>query len=90
MKKQPVRQCVSCKTRKDKRELIRVVEGPDGMLVADPTGRMPGRGAYLCKNKECIETELRKAARLSKGLRRNITAEEAAKLSEEILKQADE
>jgi predicted RNA-binding protein YlxR (DUF448 family) len=47
----PVRQCVVCKARAEKRGLMRFVQGSDGWIV-DPTGRKEGRGAYLC-SPEC-------------------------------------
>lgn len=76
--------CVSCKTRADKKDLLRVVLSPSGEIAYDPSGRLPGRGSYLCKKRECIMTEL-KAHRLSKGLRHNIGEEELSAVAEEIL-----
>ncbi len=89
MKKQPQRQCVSCKERKDKKDLLRIVAMPDGSLAYDPTGKLPGRGSYLCRSSDCIKAELKKASKLSKGLRRPVTKEEIDLLAEEILKQAE-
>ena len=68
---------------------MRVVSLADGSIVYDPTGKAPGRGSYLCKNEECIKTELKKAARLSRGLRRTITDEEAKALAKEMLAAAE-
>ncbi|HEY3522449.1 MAG TPA: YlxR family protein [Candidatus Limnocylindrales bacterium] len=48
-----MRSCVVCRTRHAKRELLRVVRQPDGSVVADPTGRLPGRGAYVCDDPDC-------------------------------------
>lgn len=76
--------CVSCKTKADKKDLLRVVLMPSGEIVYDPTGRLPGRGSYLCRKKDCIATEL-KAHRLSKGLRHNVGEEELIKVAEAIL-----
>ncbi len=64
-KKIPQRQCMGCRERKEKRELIRVVRGTDGTVSLDFSGKVNGRGAYLCPNPEC----LRKAIR-SKSLER--------------------
>lgn len=64
-KKTPLRQCVGCMARKDKKELIRVVRTPEGDIVIDLKGKMNGRGAYLCKNPECL-----KKAGKNKGLER--------------------
>ena len=48
VKKLPQRQCVGCRERKEKRELIRVVRSPEGGISLDFKGKKPGRGAYLC------------------------------------------
>jgi predicted RNA-binding protein YlxR (DUF448 family) len=89
MKKKPQRSCVCCRTTRDKSELLRVVAMADGSIVYDPTGKAPGRGSYLCKNSECIKSELKKAARLSKGLRRAISDEEIENLAKEMLAAAE-
>ena len=51
-KKIPQRTCIVCGEIKDKRELLRIVKTPEGIHY-DPTGRMNGRGAYLCGKPEC-------------------------------------
>lgn len=51
----PERMCVVCRQMKDKRSLIRVVKDKDGNVKYDPTGKMPGRGAYLCASRACFE-----------------------------------
>ena len=68
-KKIPQRQCMGCRERKAKRELIRVVRSPEGVVSLDFSGKAPGRGAYLCPNPECL-----KKARKSKGLERSLKA----------------
>lgn len=52
-KKVPLRKCVSCNERKEKKELIRIVVA-DGSAVLDKTLRMNGRGAYVCRDEKCI------------------------------------
>ena len=47
-KKIPQRQCMGCRERKAKREMIRVVRGTDGAVSLDFGGKMNGRGAYIC------------------------------------------
>ena len=84
-KKQPQRMCVSCRTRRDKKDLVRVTLGEDGNLIVDPTGKHPGRGAYLCKNEDCIKTEL-KAHRISKGLNAHTDGKSLEQIAKEILK----
>ena len=68
MKKIPQRLCVSCRARKNKSELIRVVLMTDGRVEVDLTGKMPGRGAYVCKNNDCLEAAS-KAHRIEKSLK---------------------
>ena len=58
IKKIPKRICVGCKETKDKKELIRIVRTPNGEVKIDITGKMSGRGAYICCSKECLETAL--------------------------------
>lgn len=62
-KKQPIRRCVGCNAQKTKRELVRVVRTPQGEVTVDATGKLAGRGAYLCPNAACL-TKARKAKRL--------------------------
>ncbi len=65
-KKIPMRQCVGCGEMKSKKEMMRVLRCEDGTVTLDLTGRKNGRGAYLCRNEEC----LRKAVK-NKGLERS-------------------
>ena len=85
MKKKPQRSCVSCRTVRDKNDLLRVVVTPEGDVVYDPTGKLAGRGAYLCRNEACITAELEKAAKLSKGLKQPLTEEEIKELAKSLL-----
>ena len=55
MKKIPQRTCMGCNEKKDKKDLIRVVKSSDGEINIDKSGKMPGRGAYICDNIECLE-----------------------------------
>lgn len=59
MKKLPQRTCIGCNTQKLKKDLIRIVKDKDGNINIDRTGKMNGRGAYLCKNKECLEKAIK-------------------------------
>ena len=54
-KKIPMRQCLGCREMFPKRELIRVVRSPEGVLSLDFKGKAPGRGAYLCGKPECLK-----------------------------------
>ena len=64
-KKVPVRMCAGCGGRFDKRDLVRVVRTPQGDVQLDLTGKMAGRGAYVCHDVECL-----KKARKSRALER--------------------
>ena len=52
-KRIPMRMCIACREMKPKQEMMRVVKNADGEIYADPTGKAPGRGAYVCNNEEC-------------------------------------
>lgn len=48
------RMCAVCRQRFDKSELLRIVRFKDGEIKVDPSGKMQGRGMYICKNSECL------------------------------------
>lgn len=50
-----LRQCVACKTRKEKHLLLRVSRLPNGKVVFDPDQTIQGRGAYVCPSPECVQ-----------------------------------
>ena len=52
---EPVRSCSVCKVRSDKKDLIRLVKSPDGKIFIDYAKKLPGRGAYICPDIECVE-----------------------------------
>ena len=52
--KQPERLCVGCRQLHPKGGMLRIVRAPDGTVAYDPTGKSPGRGAYLCPSSECL------------------------------------
>ena len=58
-KKIPMRMCVGCRERKEKRELIRIVRTPEGEVALDATGKKSGRGAYVCRQAECLRRSIR-------------------------------
>lgn len=65
-KKIPMRQCIGCGEMKSKKEMIRVLKTPEEEILLDATGKKNGRGAYLCREKECLVK-----ARKNKGLERS-------------------
>lgn len=82
-KKVPLRMCVGCRESKPKREMIRVVRGPEGDLSMDPTGKKPGRGAYVCRQEACLTRAIRQK-QLERQLEVRMTEEVAAALQEEL------
>ena len=63
----PLRKCMGCGEMKTKSELIRIVRTSDGSVEIDGSFKKNGRGAYVCKNAECLE-KIRKSGRLSRSL----------------------
>lgn len=74
MKKMPQRTCLGCNAKKDKNEFIRIVKDKDGKINIDKTGKMEGRGAYICNNVECLE-KLIKSQRLKRVFEMEISEE---------------
>ena len=58
-RKIPMRMCVGCREMKEKKELIRVVRSPEGEVSLDPGGKKSGRGAYVCRNADCLKRAIR-------------------------------
>ncbi len=54
----PQRTCIACRTVRSKRDFVRVVRTADNHVLADSTGKKAGRGAYLCRARECWESVL--------------------------------
>ena len=82
-KKIPQRQCMGCRERKEKREMIRVVRSPDGGVSLDFRGKSPGRGAYICPDMSCLKKAIRSKA-LERSLEVAIPAEIYARLEKEM------
>ena len=61
-KKIPMRMCTGCGEMFDKRTLVRVVKSPEGEVSLDLTGKKSGRGAYVCKNPDCLKKARKKKA----------------------------
>jgi uncharacterized protein len=67
MKKIPMRRCMGCNVSKPKKELIRIVRTAEGGVSVDLTGKANGRGAYVCRDRSCIQKAI-KTKRLEKSL----------------------
>ena len=82
-KKIPQRQCMGCRERKAKREMIRVVRCTDGTVSLDFSGKVNGRGAYICPDPACL-VKARKAKSLDRSLEVPIPDEVYDRLEKEM------
>ena len=88
-KKTPMRMCLGCNEMKPKKELVRVVKAPQKEEAAPPevsldlTGKKPGRGAYLCRDTQCLRLA-RKSRRLERAFSCKIPEEVYDRMEEEI------
>lgn len=84
-KKVPLRKCLGCDEMIGKKGLLRIVKTKDGEIALDLTGRKSGRGAYICKDKECFALA-RKKRSLERSLKCQIPEEVYNQLEQEIEK----
>lgn len=82
-KKIPMRMCVGCREMKEKRELIRVVRTPEGEVALDATGKRSGRGAYVCRQADCLKRSI-KQKQLERQLEITLTPEIVEALTAEM------
>lgn len=82
-KRIPQRQCMGCRERKAKRDMIRVVRGTDGTVSLDFSGKLNGRGAYICPDPACLQ-KARKAKSLERSLEVPIPEEVYERLAREM------
>ena len=71
MKKIPERTCIGCNSKKSKKELIHIVKDKEGNIQIDRTGKLPGRGAYICDDVSCLDKAI-KSKRLEKAFETKI------------------
>jgi uncharacterized protein len=83
-RKVPLRMCTGCGQMKPKKELVRVVKSPEGDISIDLSGRKPGRGAYICRDINCLKSA-RKARRLEKSFSCRIPDDVYDRLGEELI-----
>lgn len=79
LKKQPQRTCIGCNTKKDKKDLIRIVKNKQGEIKLDRTGKLDGRGAYICDRVDCLEKAIK-----SKRLERTFECQIEEKIYEDL------
>ena len=88
-KKIPMRMCVGCRTMKEKRSLVRVVRTEDGSAKVDPTGKLNGRGAYVCPDAECLKRAVKSRA-LDRALETSIGPDVMERLVSEIERRGED
>ncbi len=79
----PLRTCVVCGKKTAKADLTRIAATPDGPVVVDDSGKMPGRGTYVCRDGECVRGSLSKG-RLEFALRRALSDEDWANVIDRV------
>lgn len=83
----PLRMCMACNEKKTKKELIRIVktknDGNNCSIIVDKTFKAPGRGAYLCKNLDCLK-KVRKSKRINRIFSHEVPEEVYMQIEEEI------
>lgn len=80
----PKRKCIGCCEMKDKTELIRVIKDKDGNICLDKTGKMNGRGAYICDSAECLK-KVRKVKALDRAFQMSVNNEIYDSLEKEYM-----
>ena len=85
----PQRQCLGCREMKPKQELVRVVRVPSGELRLDRTGKLSGRGAYLCSEPGCF-AKAKKGKALERAFNTPVPPELYDRLAAELAERAGE
>ena len=80
-RKIPMRSCVVTREKLPKSELLRIVRTTDGTVIADISGKVNGRGAYIKKDIAVLEK-----AKKSKILERHLETTISDEVYEEIKK----
>ena len=83
VRKIPERRCTGCGEHFPKNTLIRVLRTPEGEIILDVTGKRSGRGAYICKNADCLK-KARRARRIETSLECSVPDEIYARMEEEL------
>ena len=83
IKKTPMRMCTACRQMKPKNELVRIVKSKENEISLDATGKKNGRGAYICKNPECLK-KAEKSNSLARAFEMSVGKEIYERLKEEL------
>lgn len=84
MKKIPLRTCVICREKQDKRDMKRIVCNKENEVFYDPTGKANGRGAYICQKDECLDAFLKQSI-LERAFKRPFDRETTEKVRKELI-----
>ena len=79
----PMRTCIACREVKPKKEMFRVVRTAEGDILPDPTGKLAGRGAYICGSEQCMK-KLSDKKLLNKAFSTAVDATVYAGVEEEV------
>ncbi|MCD8200121.1 MAG: YlxR family protein [Coriobacteriaceae bacterium] len=79
----PTRTCIACGKQGDKRTLLRIVRSPRGAVSCDPSGKAPGRGAYVCLSEHCFDL-VQKRGLLDSKLRMKVAPDDYERLACEM------
>jgi predicted RNA-binding protein YlxR (DUF448 family) len=82
-RKIPMRTCIACKANKPKKELVRVVKSGEEIKL-DRTGKLNGRGAYICDDIECAK-KLKKGKLLNKAFSCQVSDQVYDRIMEDFL-----
>ena len=75
--------CIVCREHSDKKELLRIVKNKEGQIFVDKQGKANGRGAYICKSKECLN-KLKKSRGLNRAFKCEVSDDVYNMIGEEI------
>lgn len=85
-RKIPLRKCIACDASKPKKELIRIVKTTEDEIKVDLTGKVNGRGAYVCPSLDCLEKAI-KTKKVSRSLGKEIDDSIYEELKNQIKKE---
>ena len=87
-KKVPQRKCIACQERDSKKGLIKIVQNKEGQIFLNSIGKANGRGAYICKDAECLKKAIKSKA-LNRAFKIEVPNEVYENLLEELQKYED-
>lgn len=85
VKKIPLRKCTGCGEMKSKKEMVRVIKTADEQIFMDLTGKMNGRGAYVCRSGECLKRAIK-----TKAIERSLGISVSSEVYEQLIKELGE